>query len=32
MVKGICEKYDIAYSTTHKDEQNIFTYIFKLNL
>ena len=31
MVKGICEKYGIVYSTTHKDEQNIFTYIFKLN-
>lgn len=30
MVKNICEKNDVAYSVTYKDNQNIFTYNFKL--
>ena len=29
MVKGICEKYDIAYSVSYENEQNIFTYSLK---
>jgi len=29
MVKGICKKYNIHYSATYKDGQNIFTYTFK---
>jgi len=28
MVKGICEKYNINYTVTYEDNQNIFTYIF----
>lgn len=28
MVKGICEKYGIRYSTTYENNQNIFTYTF----
>lgn len=30
MVKGICEKYGISYSTTYLNNQNIFTYKFKI--
>jgi len=29
MVKGICEKYNIAYGVTYKGGQNIFSYTFK---
>lgn len=29
MVKNICDKYEITYSVTYKDNQNIFTYYFK---
>jgi len=32
MVKNICEKYDISYDISYKDNQNIFTYIFRLTL
>ena len=28
MVKGICEKYGIRYSTTYLNNQNIFRYTF----
>ncbi len=31
MVKGICEKYGISYSTTYENNQNIFTYKFKIS-
>ena len=30
MVKGICEKYDIDYCVDYENEQNIFTYSFKI--
>jgi signal transduction histidine kinase len=30
MVKGICEKYGIRYSTTYENNQNIFTYKLKI--
>ncbi len=30
MVKNICEKYDILYKVSYEDEQNIFTYMQKL--
>lgn len=29
MVKGICEKYNILYSVSYEEKQNIFTYSFK---
>ena len=29
MVKNICEKYEITYSVTYEDGQNIFIYTFK---
>jgi len=28
IVKNICDKYDISYKATYKDNQNIFTYTF----
>ncbi len=30
MVKGICEKYDVTYEVKYRNNQNIFTYIFKI--
>ena len=30
IVKNICDKYDISYHVSYKNNQNIFTYIFKI--
>lgn len=30
MVKGICEKYNVTYEVKYRNQQNIFTYIFKI--
>ena len=30
MVKGICEKYNISYSVSYEEGQNIFLYTLKI--